>query len=86
MWRVVSDYGGAGGGWMLASSFASTSAFEVVSDFSRTNPMDGAVTLAECPQANTESGRLSPEGVIYDDTCMTTASGNKQKKEKNDSM
>ena len=74
---------------MLTSSFASAFVFEVASDFSRTNLMDRAVPLAKCPQLGTESSslpgftsRLSPEGVICDDTCMTAASENRCKKGK----
>lgn len=71
---------------MLTRSFASAFVFEVASDFSRTNAMDGAVPLAECPQLDTESGRLSPEGVIRDDTCVTTASENRRKQGEKSSM
>lgn len=89
---MVSDSGGAGEGWMLTNSFASAFVFEVASDFNRTNPMDQAVPLFECPQLDTEpsclpgfTSRLIPRGVIHDDTCMTAASENRCKKGKNPS-
>lgn len=72
---------------MLTSPFASVFVFGVASDFSGTNLTDRAVPLAECPQLGTESGsvprftsRLSPEGVIRDDTCTTSASESRSKK------
>lgn len=72
---------------MLTIPFASVFVFGVASGFSGTNLMDQAVPLAECPQLGTESGslprftsRLSPEGVIRDDTCTTSASENRSKK------
>lgn len=76
---MVSDRGDAGGGWMLTSSSANAFVFKVAFDFSRANLMEQAVPPAERSQLGREPGRLSPEGVTCDDTCMTTASGNRCK-------